>query len=60
MIPVQMGALKHDVGHNGKDGQRYALLNDFQLYEGEWSAVVDKAHPVSWYLAAVFKEGYCP
>ena len=57
---MQMVALKHDVGNNGKDGQRDALLHDFQLYKAERSAVADEPKPVGWDLAAILKERDAP
>ncbi len=60
VVPVQVGALEQDVGNNSKDGQRYALLDNFQLNQVEGTSVVDEAHPVGWYLTAVLKEGYHP
>ena len=60
MVPVQVSALEHDVGNDGKDGQRDALLNDLQLYEVEGTAIVDKAQPVGWHLTAVLEEGNHP
>jgi hypothetical protein len=57
---MQGGALEHDVGYDGKDGQRDALLDDLQLYEVEWASVVNKSQSVSWYLAAVLEEGDHP
>ena len=60
VVPMQVGALEHDVGYDGKDGQRDALLYDLQLYEVEWASVVNKSQSVSWYLAAVLEEGDHP
>ena len=45
MVPVQVGALEHDVG------------NDTEL---ERSAILDKAQAVGWYLTTVFEEGNHP
>ena len=43
MVPVQALPLKHDVGNDGKDGQRDALLNHFQLYQRKRTAIADEA-----------------
>jgi len=53
MVPVQVGALEHDVGDDAEDGQRDALLDDLQLDEVEGTAVLDKAYAVGRYLTAV-------
>ena len=60
MVPVQMGALKHDVGNDTEDGQRDALLNHLQLDEVERAAVLNEPQPVGGYLTAVFEEGNHP
>ncbi len=60
MVPVQVSALEHDVGNDGKDSQRDTLLDDFQLYEVEGTAIVDKAQSVGWHLTAVLEEGNYP
>ena len=43
VVPVQMSALKHDIGNNAEYSQRDAFLNNLQLYEVEGSAVLDEA-----------------
>ena len=60
VVPMQMVALKHDVGNNGKDGQRDALLHNLQLYKAERSAVADEPKPVGWHLAAILEERNAP
>ena len=55
VVPVQMGALKHDVGYDAEDGQRDALLYDLQLYKVEGTAVFYEAHAVGRHLAAIFR-----
>ena len=60
MIPVKALSLEHDVGNDGKDGQRDALLNDLQLNKREGSSVADESHAVGRYLTAVFKKCYSP
>ena len=60
MVPVQVGALEHDVGDDAEDGQRDALLDDLQLDEVEGPSVLDKADAVGGYLTAVLEEGDAP
>ena len=60
MVPVQVCALKHDVGNDAEDGQRDTLLDDLQLDEAEGAAVIDKAQTVGRHLAAVLEEGNAP
>ena len=60
MIPVQALPLEHDVGNDGKDTQRNALLNDFQLHKVEWPAVAFEANTVGWYLTAILEKGDNP
>ena len=60
MVPVQVCALKHDVGNDAEDGQRDTLLYNLQLDEVEGAAVLDKAQTVGWHLTAVLEEGNAP
>ena len=60
MVPVQMGALKHNVGNDAEYGQRDTLLNDLQLNQIERSAILNKTQPVGWHLTAVLEEGDAP
>lgn len=60
MIPVQALSLEEDVGDDGEDDEWHALLYHLELDQGEWSAIVDEADSVGWYLAAIFEEGYRP
>ena len=53
-------SLEHNVGDDGEDCQRYAFLNNLELYEVEGSAVLHEAEPVGRHLTAVFKEGNTP
>ena len=57
---MQVGALKQDVGDDGEDTQRDALLNDLQLNEVEGTSILYETETISGYLAAVFEEGYHP
>lgn len=60
VVPMQVVALKHDVGNNGKDGQRDTLLHNLQLYKAERSAVADEPKPVGWHLTAILEERDAP
>ena len=60
MVPMQMSALEHDVGNDTEHGQRDAFLDDLQLNEVEWTAVIYKSQTVGRHLTAVFKEGDAP
>ena len=60
MVPVQMGALKHNVGNDAEYGQRDTLLNDLQLNQVERAAILNKAQTVGWYLTAVLEESNAP
>lgn len=60
VIPMQALPLEEDVGDDGEDDERYALLYHFELYQIEWTTVVDESDTVGWYLTAVFEEGYRP
>ncbi len=60
MVPMEMLSLEHDIGDDGKHGQRDTLLNDLKLYQREGSAIADKPHTVGWYLTAVLEEGDAP
>ena len=60
VIPMQMGALEHDVGYDAENGQRDALLNDLQLDEIERTAVFDKTETIGGNLATVFEESDTP
>ena len=57
---MEMVALKEDVGDDGEDGQRDALLNHLQLHQVEWAAVVDEPQPVGRHLAAILEKGNAP
>ena len=52
--------LEHDVGNDGKDEERYALLYDLQLDKREGPAVTYKSQPVGRHLTAIFEEGDTP
>ena len=52
--------LKEDVGHDGEDDERDALLDDLELNETEGTAVALEADAVGRHLAAILKEGDAP
>ena len=60
MVPVELLVLEDDVGDDGEDHQRDALLNDLELDEVEGASVVDEADAVGRHLTAVFEEGNHP
>ena len=60
MIPVERLTLKEDIGHGGKDYQRYALLDNLQLDERERTAVTIESQAVGGYLKAILEEGDAP
>ena len=60
MVPMQMGALEHDVGNDAEDGQRDAFLDDFQLDEVERSSVLDESDAVGWHLTTILEESNHP
>lgn len=60
VIPVQALSLEEDVGDDGKDDERYALLYHLELNQGEGTAVVYEPDAVGRYLAAIFEEGDSP
>lgn len=60
MVPMQVCALKHDIGNDAENSQRYAFLNNLQLNEVEWTAILDKADSVGRNLTAILKESNAP
>ena len=60
VVPVQVGALEQDVGDDGEDTQRDALLDDLQLYQIEGSAIALKTDAVGWHLTAILEKGDGP
>ena len=60
MVPVQMGALEHDVGDDAEHGQRDALLDNLELDEVEGASVVHKTQSVGGHLTTILKEGNAP
>lgn len=60
VVPLQMLALEEQVGDDGKDHQRYHLLDHFELDERERASCALEADAVGGHLAAVFKESNTP
>lgn len=60
MIPVQRFALKEHYGEYREHNQRYNLLNNLQLHQGENSSVTREAKPVCWNLARIFGQSQEP
>ena len=56
MIPVNRLVLKHDVGDDAEYHERDAFLYDFQLHEGERTAIACISYAVGGHLATIFKE----
>ena len=60
MVPVQVCALKQNVGYHAEDGQRDTLLDNLQLNEVERTSVLNEANTIGGNLAAILEEGYHP
>ena len=60
MVPVELLVLEDDVGNDGEDHQRDALLDDLKLDKVEGASVVDEPDTVGRHLTAVFEEGNHP
>ena len=60
VIPVEVVALEHDIGHDSEHSQRDALLYDLQLHQVEGSTIVNESQPIGRHLATVFEEGDAP
>lgn len=52
--------LEKQEGKDSEDAERNDLLNDLELHESEWSAVVDEANAVGWHLATILEQRYAP
>jgi hypothetical protein len=50
-------SLEEQVGKREKDEQGYYLLNNFQLQQAEWTAVLAVSHSIGGNLKTIFKEG---
>ena len=60
MVPMQALSLEEDVGDDGEDDERHALLNHLELNQVEGTAIIDESDSVGRYLTAVFEEGDRP
>ena len=60
MVPMQALSLEEDVGDDGEDDERHALLNHLELNQVEGTAIIDESNSVGGYLTAVFEEGDGP
>ena len=60
MVPMQALSLEEDVGDDGEDDERHALLNHLELNQVEGTAIIDESDSVGRYLTAVFEEGDGP
>ena len=60
VVPMQLLALKQQVGNECEDHQRHHFLYHFELDERERSAVADEADAVGRHLGAVFEESDSP
>lgn len=43
-----------------ENGERYRLLNHFQLPNIERTAIADKTNAIGWYLTTILKQGDAP
>ena len=60
MIPMEAFALEQHIGNDGKDDERNALLDNFELYQSEGAAIANEAYTIGWHLTAIFEECYYP
>ena len=60
MIPLQCLAFEEDDGEEGEDGDGDNLLNNFELHEGEGSAIAYKAYAVGWHLTGILEQRQKP
>ena len=60
VVPVELLVLEDEVGDDGKDHQRDALLDNLQLHEVERTSVIDEAEAVGRHLTTVLEEGDHP
>lgn len=57
---MQMLTLEEDVGDDTEHNQGDDFLNNFQLHQREWSAVIDETDTVRRHQEAVLYAGYHP
>ena len=55
VVPMELLVLEDEVGYDGEDHQRDALLDDLELHEVEGTTIVDEAEAVGWNLTAVLR-----
>ena len=60
MVPMEVLALEHEGGDDGKDGEGDDLLNHFQLHQRVGTSVAHKAEFVGWHLQGVLEESNAP
>ncbi len=60
MIPMQALPLEEHVRNNCKYDERNALLDNFELYQSEGTAIANEAYTIGWHLTAIFEECYYP
>ena len=52
--------LEDEVRDDGEHHEGYALLDDLQLYEIEWSAIAIESNAVGGHLTTIFKQSDAP
>ncbi len=60
MVPMEVFALEHEGGDDGKDGEGDDLLNHFQLHQRVGTAIAHKAEFVGGYLQRILEERDAP
>ena len=56
VVPLQGLSTEEDDSEEGEDGDGDNLLNDFELHEGEGSAIAYKAYAVGRHLTGILEE----
>jgi len=59
MVPAEMH-VESGHGEEDEDAERDHFLDDFELHQGEGTAVFDEAEPVGRHLQTVFEESDSP
>lgn len=60
MIPMQFRTLEKKRCYRREDYQRKNLLNNLELHQREWTAIVAKAYATAWNLKTIFKKSQSP
>ena len=60
VVPVELLVLEDEVGDEGKDHQRDALLDHLQLHQVKGSAIIHESYTVGRYLTAILEKGDHP